>query len=70
MTAMLNPSTTKRNNKGNKGLPCLNPLVGLNKFGVASFVNKAKFKDVTQPMIQFTTKRLIPTWIKIIVKYN
>jgi hypothetical protein len=68
--ALLNPSTTIKNNKGERGHPYLNPLVGLKNLDAYPFIRIAKEAKPRHPIIPLTIGRLIPTWKNINLMYK
>jgi len=65
---LLNPSTTCRNNNGDNGHPCLNPLELFKKLKGLPLIKIGKFAIVTHPIIQSIVSRLNPTWSKTNLK--
>jgi hypothetical protein len=58
--ALLRPSTTTKNRRGERGHTCRSPLFAGKKVEVALFMSTAKETDVLQLMIQFTKENPKP----------
>ena len=62
--ALLNPSTTRRNKRGESGQPCLKPLSDLKKFVADPFMRTEKVTVVIQHMIHLINGTVKPKCVK------